>query len=59
MHKEKQCNCQESTKFLNRSNNIETMAIENDNIIANLNLADIYILQKYKRYIYKAFMPVK
>ena len=36
----KQCNAQGSTKSLNIPYNIESMDIETDNVIANLNLID-------------------
>ena len=36
----KQFNAQGSTKYLNRFYSVESMAIETDNIIANLNLED-------------------
>ena len=42
LSKQKQCNSQESTKTLNRSYRVESMDIETDNIIENLNLVDIY-----------------
>ena len=40
-NKQKWCNAEGPTKSLNRSSSIESMDIETDNIIANLNLADI------------------
>ena len=41
-------------QILNRFDRVESMNIETDNVIANLNLADIY---KNIRYIYKTSMP--
>ena len=38
----KWCNFQGSMKTLDRSSSVESMDIETDNIIANINLADIY-----------------
>ena len=40
-NKQKQHNAQGSTKSLNISKSVESMDIETDNIIQNLNLADI------------------
>ena len=40
-NKQKQCNSQESSDILNKSCSIEIMDIENNNIIANLQLAGI------------------
>ena len=43
------------TKTFNRSNNVENMDFETDNISVSLNLADIYKLHLWNKIIYKAF----
>ena len=40
INKQKQCNFLGSTKTQNRSNSVESMDIESDSIITNLNLVD-------------------